>query len=97
VLASAFFEGDLLRSSLPQYFTALQGLSVPPPFFIGVSLVGAEEFGMELPGMRVLVERSQAFGRKILIVPPIMVERYDSNLAMAMRPIFDSVWNAAGS
>ena len=97
VLASAFFEGDLLRSSLPKYFTALQGLSVPPPFFVGVSLVGAEEFGMELPGMRGLVERSQTFGRKILIVPPIMVERYDSNLAMAMRPIFDSVWNAAGS
>jgi hypothetical protein len=31
-----------------------------------------------------------------LIIPEVMVENFDYDLAEIMRPIFDTVWNAAG-
>jgi len=95
-LKSAFFEGHLIRSSLPKYLNALRTLLVPPPLFVGVSLIGLERFTMFLPPRLAYTERRYMFGRRILIVPPIMLETYETNLSTAMRPIFEAVWNAAG-
>lgn len=96
-IASALFEQRLIRVAIPKYLTALQTVAVPPPVFVGITLIGAEEFCMALPSVRgPFVEQTHTFGKKILIVPPIMLERYDTNLAVAMRPVFDSLWNAVG-
>jgi len=96
LIFSAFFEGKLLQS-LPNYLLALQALSVPSPVFIGLSLIGAERSRLPIPNHGFYRDRySQPLGRQILIVPPIMLENYSANLAAAMRPVFDSVWNAAG-
>lgn len=94
-VASAFFEGSLIGVAIPRYLTALQAVAVPPPVFVGVSLIGAEKFSMALPSGP-FRERTHTFDKEVLIVPPIMLERYDTNLAMAMRLIFDSLWNAVG-
>ncbi|GHO78148.1 hypothetical protein KSD_59190 [Ktedonobacter sp. SOSP1-85] len=39
---------------------------------------------------------SNEFDRVNLLLPEVMIENFDDDLAKAMRPIFDAVWNAAG-
>lgn len=42
------------------------------------------------------VEYTNEIDRMNLIIPEVIVENFDSDLAEIMRPIFDTVWNAAG-
>jgi hypothetical protein len=42
------------------------------------------------------LNQGQPLGKEILILPEVMFETYDANVAVTMKPIFDSIWNASG-
>jgi hypothetical protein len=93
------FEGKLLHHSLPQYIAALKKLGAYPPLFVGISLLGVTGYLMGLPVSQFFFfdeASSQTIDRDSIIVPEITVETFGSNLDEAIKPAFDSIWNAAG-
>jgi Putative DNA-binding domain len=97
-LPSLEFEGKLL-GHLPNYFEAMKKLGVRPPVFVAVSLIGTFGYSLSIPPEATIL--SAHLGRRTidddsLILPEVMVETFESDLAEALKPVFDSVWNAAG-
>lgn len=67
-------------------------LGVDQPFFIMVSLLNVKGYSI---GYQQL-EYTDVIDRNNVIIPEVMIEKFDVDLAAAMKPIFDTVWNAAG-
>jgi hypothetical protein len=92
---SSRLEGQLVRQSVPSYLKCLQKLQIAPPVFVGLSLIGVANHAMEPPQPGPF-NQGQPLGRDILILSEVMFETYDANVAVTMKPIFDSIWNASG-
>jgi hypothetical protein len=95
VIHGAWLEGHLVRKSVPSYLKCLQKLKVPPPIFAGLSLVGVASHTMEAAKPSPFGQ-PQPLGRDILILPEVVFETYGADVATTLKPVFDSVWNAAG-
>jgi hypothetical protein len=91
------FEGRLLRETLPKYLAALKLLGVQPPVFLGLTLFGISGYRIEMPGHPYsFADKGLPIDRDSLILPDVTIETFESNLDEAMKPVFDSIWNAAG-
>jgi hypothetical protein len=96
-IPSYFFERNLLRFTLPKYLDTLKQLGVLPPVFLGLTLLGISGYRIEMPGHPYsFADRGLPIDRDSLILPDVTIERFESNLDEAMKPVFDSIWNAAG-
>ena len=95
------FNGEIyekrLLETVKRFIDLQQLLGVDPPVFIMVSFLGVK-------GYRILhkvfystrYQASDEIDRMNLIIPEVIVEDFVGDLAEIMRPIFDTVWNAAG-
>jgi hypothetical protein len=93
-IPSEAFEERLLQS-LPRYFEALRALTIEPPIFVMLSLVGVSGFRMGVsPGVE--VEEESGIDRENLLCPEVLIEDFRCDIAAQMKLAFDSVWNAAG-
>lgn len=84
-----------LVEALVRYSKLLNALSVTPPFFLMLSLVDVKNYLLSGGSERI----SEPIDRQDLILPEVMVENYfqnDEDVASALQPIFDTVWNAGG-
>lgn len=88
------YEQKILES-ISEYFSVHQKLGVEPPIFIMLSLLGVKGYEM---GVNFGFGRSfgSPIDRDVLLVSEVMVEDLNFNLPQVMKPIFDTVWNAAG-
>ena len=96
-------EGYVIRQ-LQGYLTMLGRLDVQPPYAIGLSLIGVR--GAEIQLYRHdLRNFPRPMDRDRIVVPEMVIDRYDIEAAPevrarlvsdAMRPAFDSIWNAGG-
>jgi len=86
------YERELL-SNLPRFVSNQKELGVDPPLFIMLSLLGVKNCTMPL---RWSFEERHPIGRDNLVIPEVMVENFEFDQAELMRPLFDTVWNAAG-
>jgi len=90
------YERKLLET-VKRYINLQKFLGIEPPFFIMVSFIGVKGYKIWHPNFK--YELSQYTGeidRANLIIPEVIIEDFDVNLSEVMRPIFDTVWNAAG-
>jgi hypothetical protein len=88
------YETNLLRA-IRRYLDALEGLDVEPPLFVMVSFLGVK-------GYRILFNPDvfediydHHIDRSNLIMPEVVIDSYDCNLTEVMKPIFDTIANAA--
>jgi hypothetical protein len=95
VIHGAWLEGHLVRKSVPSYLKCLQKMQVPPPIFAGLSLIGVENHTMEAAKPSPFGQ-PQPLGRDMLLLPEVVFETYNADVATTLKPAFDSVWNAAG-
>jgi Putative DNA-binding domain len=95
VIHGARLEGHLVRKSVPSYLKSLQKLQVPPPVFVGLSLIGVANHTMEAAKPSPFGQ-PQPLGSDMLILPEVVFEAYDADVASTLKPAFDSLWNAAG-
>ena len=90
------FERKLL-DALPRFLAIQRQLGVEPPLFIILSLLGVSGYTM---GVKLnYVDPTftcHPIDRDALILPEIILEKFDCNPSEVMRPIFDAIWNAAG-
>lgn len=86
-----------LVEAVKRYTTLQKSLGIDPPFFIMVSFLGVRGYKIVHPKFdNTFYSSTDEIDRNNLIIPEVMVEDFDVNLAEVMRPIFDAVWNAAG-
>ncbi len=90
------YERKLLEA-VKRFVGLLKFLDVETPFFIMVSFLGVKGYKIAFQkSAHHIIEYTNEIDRNSLIIPEVMVEDFDVNLAEVMRPIFDTIWNAAG-
>jgi hypothetical protein len=67
-------------------------MKLPSP----LSLLGVKGYTMAVDPIRFFGLEPHAIERDALLVPEVMIERFEVNPAEVMRSIFDAVWNATG-
>ena len=85
---------DTLRESVTRYVNGLRRLGVAPPVVVRVALTGVR--GWTLIGSAENNPSGPPFDRDPLILPPVVWGDLPDNPEEAIRPICDSLWNAAG-
>lgn len=96
ILDSRRFERELIRTIVPSYLEIQKELGVSPPIFVGLSLVGVSGVAMTSAVQGPFSTNTRPFERDTLIVPEVVLESFDSNVATTLKPAFDTIWNAAG-
>ncbi|MDJ0510540.1 MAG: ATP-binding protein [Crocosphaera sp.] len=88
------YERDIIYC-LNNYLQLQQLLNIPTPIIIFLSMVGVSSYimGYDLPLGPIF---RHTIDRDNLILPEVMIEDYNVDLYQVMKPIFDTVWNAAG-
>lgn len=87
-----------LIASVRGYLEALDQMEVPPPVIVMVTLVGVKGYDLAVSHRhaRVLLLERTSIDRDELILPEVQIDDFACDVAAALRPIFDAVWNAAG-
>lgn len=95
-IPSQSFEEDVLER-LPGYMSLLAQNGRTPPYLVMLTLSGVQgaEMGVDT---RNWIEQPNVsrIGHDCLVLPPVFINEAAVDVATAMRPVFDAVWNAAG-
>jgi len=90
------YERKLLEAT-KRYLELQKLLAIEPPFFIMVSFLGVKGYKIVFQkSEHYIAEFTNEIDRMNLIIPEVIVENFDVNLSEVMKPIFDTIWNAAG-
>jgi len=90
------YERKLLEA-MKRYIELQKLLAIESPFFIMVSFLGVKDYKIVIQkSIHHIAEYTNKIDRMNLIIPEVMVENFDCDMAEVMKPIFDTVWNAAG-
>jgi len=94
IIPSVGYERELIKS-FTKYLSVFKILSVEPPIFVFLTLLGVKGYSMAVSD-RFPFAKSHTIDRDILPSPEIIIESYDVNAAKELKPCFDSIWNACG-
>lgn len=89
------YERELLER-IPRYLKSLKDLGVVPPFILMLSFIGVTEYTIFMSALHNWFHTRKHIEKDALLVPDILIESYDADLRVLLKPAFDSVWNAAG-
>ena len=95
LIPSIAYEKELI-SSLTDYLSLLKTLSVEPPIFVFLTLLGVRGYSMAVNTSRIRISEVHTIDRDILLLPEVIIENYDVSAQKVLKPCFDSVWNACG-
>jgi len=82
---------EALTEGVSRYMRVLEKLGVGPPLFVMLTLLGVAGYRLDRSDFD-----DHTVDRNDLIIPEVRVDEFNANAYEVMRPIFDSVWNAAG-
>lgn len=94
-IPSSTFEHMLIRAC-ERYQELLPILGVAPPVAVLLSLVGVRGFRMAVSSERGEQIEKTRIDRDTVLIPPVILEEFGVDTATLIRPLLDSVWNAAG-
>lgn len=77
-----------MKIALKSYMDILRDLSVSPPVYIKVSMLNV--FGCK-------IEPYSSIDRHNLIIPEILLDSFERDASLILKPIFDIIWNACGA
>ncbi len=87
------FEKEVIVS-VGHYLNGLGKLAVAPPFAVALTLLGVKDFRM--PTVSPYYANFAAIDRDNLLLPEIIVDATNVDRAAALRPLFDTLWQACG-
>lgn len=87
-------EKEIITIVSDQLRVTYKVLGVKPPFFVCVTITGVSGFRLEFPGRGIRDQRQ--IPNENLSLPEVQVDDLDANIAQALKPAFDILWNAAG-
>ncbi len=94
LIPSILYEQKLINS-FSNYLSVLRTLTVDPPIFVFLTLLGVKGYRMGSSRIDDLDEL-HAIDRDIILLPEIPVENYQALAEDVLKPCFDSIWNACG-
>ena len=95
VVETARFERTLLASAR-QWIGLQKELGAKAPVFLMLSLQKVRDLSLDGDEKATGGEAAHPFDRDELIVPEAVLSSFDDEVAAALKPLFDAVWNAAG-
>jgi hypothetical protein len=93
-IPSGVYEQELI-GSLRQYLSLLETLTVEPPIFVFLTLLGVKGYQMGT-GRSSRGHEHHVIDRDIILLPEIPIDSYQVVAEDILKPCFDSVWNACG-
>jgi hypothetical protein len=82
---------------VPQYFAHQAALGVSPPVYIFLSLLDAKgSYPYISNAFEIDLDRYSPLDRDRVLLPETAILDFGSNIASALRPIFDMLWNSFG-
>jgi len=95
IIPGTAFEREIIES-FGSYLDVLNKLGVLPPIAVFFSLLGVKDYRMYLSDTWLSFRENFPIDRDILLIPEVIINSFDVEPAKALKPIFDSVWNACG-
>lgn len=81
---------------LPRYLALAERIGVEPPIVLMLSLVGVNNLAIEAPTSPFSVRRPDPIDRDVLMLPDILLDSFQCDVAKVLKPAFDVLWNTAG-
>jgi len=94
-IPALFLENELI-SAIGKYLKLLEYVDIRPPIVILLALLHVKEYRLAAPRRFSLRRIDHKVDRDTLILPDILIEDYNVDVAKELRPVFDAVWQAAG-
>lgn len=94
MIASVWYEEAAIRS-IGSYLKGLKQLGAQLPVVVLMTISGVKDAWLAV-SQRLMGWDGHTIDRDMLILPDVLVEAYDADVATLLRPVFDAVWNAAG-
>jgi len=88
-------EGKLLES-LRKYLALAKGLGVSMPMVIMLSMQGVKSYRIWFRSDWYDYGQMHAIDRDTLLLPDVLLEDFSTLADVAMKPIFDALWQAGG-
>lgn len=94
-IASIAYEQDVIQA-ITTYIKSYRELGIMPPVSVTMALLGCRGSFLYVDQMLMLRNGVMPIDRDAAILPDVLIENFDVDVARAMKPIFDAVWNACG-
>ncbi len=95
-IPSVVFEQELSQT-LASYVAVHRDLSIAPPTIVLVALLGVRGFNLAVKNsLDIWFRHTHNIDRDALLLPDVLMEDYGTDPTVILRPVFDSLWNAAG-
>ena len=91
LIHGVYYEKKILEA-VEEYLSVLGVLEISPPYVFMLSMLGMSGCVIYSDSMWY----PPSIDRDTLILPELVIESLDVNIARSFRPVFDSVWNAGG-
>jgi hypothetical protein len=84
--------------SVPDYMDFLKQLGVPPPFAVMLAFDGMSGTVVRVGPQLIADNEEPVQFEHVVVLPEVLISDYGSatDYALALRPIFDAIWNMAG-
>ena len=95
LIASTYVEQKILQTTA-RYFKTAKQLSVPLPLIVTLTLFGVKDYGIATGSAWGNFRPSHTIDRDALLLPDVLIEDYNTPADVALKPIFDALWQAGG-
>lgn len=86
---------NVLIKSIKENLDLLKLLEIEPPYFIFITILGIEGYYIQLPSSYIRRDINEITENEIHL-PEVVINDFEEDVAKALKPVFDMVWNAAG-
>lgn len=93
IIHTPTFEKKMIEA-ISSYFKLLSELTVEPPLFIFLNLLGMRDY--RIAGKNLCFDDGYPIDRDLLLLPETIIEDYSIDSKVVLKPLFDLIWNACG-
>lgn len=94
MIASTWCEKEAMEA-IDAYMVGMKALGLSLPIVVLMALSGAKGARLAVDA-QLMGRHTHAIDRNMLLLPDVLVEAYDVEVDILLRPVFDAMWNAAG-
>lgn len=80
--------------ALKNYLDQEKEWGIEPPYFVMLSLVGVKNYQIRITAA--WFDGLHPIERNVLMLPDVLVDGRESDIAIIMRPVFDALWQSSG-
>ena len=95
LIASTHVEQKILHAT-SRYLKASKQLGVPLPLIITLTVIGVKGYAIATGSTWSNFRPTHTIDRDTLLLPDVLLEDYTTPADVALKPVFDALWQAGG-